>query len=548
MRSAIGLGARLSGLLLVMLLGVGPAAARESAIDWQPCSNAPGFQCGQLVVPLDYAHPRGTQISLALIEHPATDPAARVGALLFNSGGPGGAGTADLPLFLPFFSSDIQARFDIVSFDPRGIGGSDQLRCFATPGLENLLLSRLPAAGFPFTSAEVQQEISVYARFDRACARNGGPIQYHMDTADVARDMDRIRAALGESRLDYYGPSYGSYLGAVYANLFPSNVGRLVLDGDVPPVAWNDSVTGARLNTFSRIQSALGTQTALRMMLDDCGAVDVTRCAFSAGTPQETEQKYETLAQQVKLTPVTVDGQDYTYPLLLDADQAGLFTQNADSLSSGWSALAQLLQALWTASTSPTHTALALPVQQSAAPLLGLSPFATLPGSRFPGAEPPFATPTSGTAAQFSPELPEGTDGVLCSESPNPTDPTSYQPQAQYTNLTQSPDGFGYGWTWVAEPCAQWQARDSDRYNGPWNRSPVPLLVIGTLGDPNTSYTGAVSMTSVLGNARLLTETGGGHTALINTSDCVNAYVGDYLINGTLPPPGTVCNQNQPPF
>ena len=243
--------ATVAAALVSLLAAFGPVTASAQAtpsspLGWQTCAPpAEGFQCATLQVPLDYGDPGVAPISLALIRHQATDPAHRVGSLLWNPGGPGGSGVAGLPELYSYFPAAVRARFDIVSFDPRGIGGSNQLRCFSSPDQENALLAQLPPAGFPVGQAQTQTEINVWAQFDQACAAHGGPIQDHMDTADVARDMDQIRAALGEAKLDYYGISYGTYLGDVYANLFPSHVGHFVLDGNVAPVQWNDAVGGS---------------------------------------------------------------------------------------------------------------------------------------------------------------------------------------------------------------------------------------------------------------------------------------------------------------
>jgi TAP-like protein len=138
---------------------------------------------------------------------------------------------------------------------------------------------------------------------------------------------------------------------------------------------------------------------------------------------------------------------------------------------------------------------------------------------------------------------------VLCGESPNPAGPDSYARQSALFNATESPDGFGSVWTWLAEPCAQWQAHDADAYAGPWNRLPAGrYLVIGTLADSNTAYVSSVKMAAAVGGARLLTETGGGHTSLLNQSSCVNDAIDAFYASGALPPPGTICNQTKPPF
>ena len=157
--------------------------------------------------------------------------------------------------------------------------------------------------------------------------------------------------------------------------------------------------------------------------------------------------------------------------------------------------------------------------------------------------------PSALLSGDFDIELDEGVYGVLCSESPNPTDPFSYQGQADLLNTLQSPaGGFGSPWAWLAAPCAEWQARDADAYAGPWDLSPEPYLLIGTVADGNTAYTATHAMADAVGNGRVLTESGGGHTALLNKSDCVDGYVDAFLASGTLPPRGTVCDQNRAPF
>jgi pimeloyl-ACP methyl ester carboxylesterase len=522
------------------------AATPTSALSWHTCSDpaaqAGGFQCATLQVPLDYANASGPQISLALIRHRATNPDQRIGSLVWNPGGPGGSGVLGLPELYSYFPAALRARFDIVSFDPRGIGGSDQLQCFSSPDQEDALLGQLPPAQFPVGQAQTQTEISVWSQFDQACASNGGPIQDHMDTADVARDLDQIRAALGEAKLDYYGISYGTYLGDVYANMFPTRVGHLVLDGNVAPVQWNDPVGGAQNGTFIRIQSPLGTETALTTFLDDCGSVTAQACPFSAGTPSATTAKYRALLARLSVTPEVSDGQSYDAAYTTATVNGALDSvQPSSALSSpGWAGLAQLLQSLWSASDSPASASPQASSASSDAMALGLhrSELGAVSGTGQAPAQ----------SSAFGPEITEGIYGVLCSDSPNPTNPQSYTAQSAQADATQSPDGFGQTWGWFAEPCAQWQGRDSDRYTGPWNRSPVPLLLVGTLGDPDTAYNSTLNAAAALKNARVITETGGGHTALLNPSDCVNAATSAYLISGTLPAAGTVCNQNQAPF
>ena len=475
--------------------------------------------------PLDYDRPRGLRIDIAVIRHPAEDPAQRVGSVFWNAGGPGGAPTEALPATYSLFAAGLRARFDIVAIDPRGIGRSTPLHCFNGVREAASVLAGVPA-GFPLGRTQVRASVRSYQSLADACRRDGGPIQFHMGTANVARDMERLRGLLGESTMNYYGPSYGSYLGATYANLFPDRVGRMVLDGNAPPVEWNDTRAGKRRNTFLRIRSPQGALRGLRMMLRECGAVGISRCAFSAGDPAATEAKYGRLLKRLRTKPATVAKVPFSYPLTASTVGSLLASQNPNGITPGWKTLAALLQSLWkrTRDKSP-RSGVPHEVRQLVRALSQVE------------------LPKKG----YSVTAPEGTSGVLCSDSPNPRNPFSYQAQGR---LGEGRQAFGLGlvWSWLAAPCAAWTARDADAYTGPWDRPTPPILVIGTLGDPNTAYSGSKQMASQLANARLLTEAGGGHTALLNKSSCIDRHVDDYFLSGSLPSEGTVCQQDQAPF
>src|SRR5690349_17011159 len=186
-----------------------PAAAPAvPALDWQPCDG--GFFCATATVPLDYADPTGATIHLAVIKHPATDPAHRIGSVFFNPGGPGGSGVGFLKREYSQFPPAVRARFDLVSFDPRGVGQSTDLQCFDTIDQENQLLSGAPG-GYPEGSAQERVWDDTYTAFDKACAEHAGPLLAHDTTADVARDMDLLRQAVGDPTMNYIGTSYGTY-------------------------------------------------------------------------------------------------------------------------------------------------------------------------------------------------------------------------------------------------------------------------------------------------------------------------------------------------
>src|SRR5882672_4988712 len=199
-------------------------------LSWTDCGG--NLQCTTARVPLDYDHPDRDSISLAVIRRPAGDPARRVGSLVFNPGGPGTSGLEFVRKALAFIPPELLARFDFVSFDPRGVGESTPVRCFASLAEQQAFFGSVPP--FPVGASEEQ----VFMDADRRCLKRNARLLPHVSTANVARDMDLLRQALGESRLTYLGASYGTYLGTTYANLFPDRVRALALDGAVDPVAY----------------------------------------------------------------------------------------------------------------------------------------------------------------------------------------------------------------------------------------------------------------------------------------------------------------------
>ncbi len=259
------------------------SAAAAATVSWSPCNVQFGpFECATVRVPLDYDRPNGERIDIALTRLPATDPARRIGSLFLNPGGPGGSGV-DFVLGVgqSLYTPEVRARFDLVGFDPRGIMRSSGLRCFGTP-------KQWGPAGTPFAFPTTPAEEAVRARADGyiagACERRGTRVVDHMSTANVARDMDVLRGAVGDDKLSYAGFSYGSYLGVTYANLFPDRVRAVVVDGVLDPVAWSTGRGDEALTQpFStRLKSHSGAQATLDeffRLCDEAGA----GCAFSGG-------------------------------------------------------------------------------------------------------------------------------------------------------------------------------------------------------------------------------------------------------------------------
>jgi pimeloyl-ACP methyl ester carboxylesterase len=233
------------------------AAPSPSALLWTDCQN--GFQCATLKVPIDYAQPSRGSLDLALIRRPAEDPIHRVGSLVTNPGGPGAAGTQDLRLTAARYPPELRARFDLVSFDPRGVGMSSPVHCLDPPQLATYDALDFAAD----TPDEATAARNAQAQLAQACQTRYGRLLPFLSTTATARDLDRIRAALGDAKLTYFGASYGTYLGAVYAHLFPKRVRALVLDGAVDPALSTERLL---------LDQAVGYEQALQAFLADCAA------------------------------------------------------------------------------------------------------------------------------------------------------------------------------------------------------------------------------------------------------------------------------------
>jgi pimeloyl-ACP methyl ester carboxylesterase len=246
------------------------AAAPLPTLTWKPCAGAPGRQCARAQVPLDYDAPLGARISLALAKLPAGDPAHRIGTLFVNPGGPGGSGVDLVKTFADqLFTPAVRARFDILGFDPRGVAASTPLQCFATT---DQALAALAPFAFPYTRAQERVWFAADRRLAQACAGRAGAILDHMSTADVVRDIDLLRRAVGERTTTFVGYSYGSYIGSTYASLFPNRVRAVVIDGVIDPVSYATG-RGDQAKTLpvdARLVSEQGAYQTLQGFLSLC--------------------------------------------------------------------------------------------------------------------------------------------------------------------------------------------------------------------------------------------------------------------------------------
>jgi pimeloyl-ACP methyl ester carboxylesterase len=480
------------------------AAPRVPVLHWHACDG--GFQCATAQVPLDYRQPRGTLISIAVIRHPATGPGQPVGSLFVNGGGP----SEQIQGFVagyPAVPAVLRERFDLIDFDPRGFGFSSPIQCFSSITTEDKLLAPVePFPTFPVGTQQTQVFERTYASFGAQCARDAGALLDHDTTADVARDMNLLRQAVGARQLNYLGLSYATGLGATYANLFPATVGRMVLDANVNPVTWT---SGGSVPSFVREGDGPDTAARTRAFLNLCGKQSASKCAFSAGSPTATEAKFATLLKRLQAHPVTIAGQMFGY--------AALFSIVPPIDVSSWKPVAAQLQQLWLATGAPAASA----------------------------PRPASTNPASSAAAPY--EGLEQTLAMVCSDAADPRNIHDYLAAARTGSRY---GGFGQLAAWTEAPCAYWPAgTEQDRYTGPWNRPTAgTILVIGNTGDPVTPYQGAVAMARDLARARLLTVNEFGHTEFFNPSTCASNYEFRYLTTGQLPPQGTVCPQSLQPF
>ncbi|WSQ06441.1 alpha/beta hydrolase [Streptomyces sp. NBC_01231] len=273
--------------------GAPSPSAPAPQLDWKPCVQGSPFDCATAKVPLDYDDPGGRTIELAVVKRKATGPGQRIGTLFFNPGGPGGPGTVQMPQNYESFPREVRERFDIVSWDPRGIGSSTAVNCFASPE-EAADWGASKAAGFPVGAKERAAFTAAYEELGRRCEQRDPELLRHVSTAENARDLDQLRKAVGDQQLTYYGISYGTYLGATYANLFPGRVRAMVFDANWDPRAWtNDASDEApRTTSFQRLGSGRSAAETVNRFLTLCGSTTTARCAFSAGTPKATQDKY----------------------------------------------------------------------------------------------------------------------------------------------------------------------------------------------------------------------------------------------------------------
>jgi pimeloyl-ACP methyl ester carboxylesterase len=487
---------------------------------WTTCRKA--AQCATAELPLNYHDPHGPKIKVALLRIRAKDPRHRLGSIFVNPGGPGGSArdlAAQVPRVVP---KAILDRFDIIGADPRGVGGSTPVRCFATKAKQARTLAPFTATPFPGTPAQQRSWIGAAEALGRACSTTGRPVASAMDTTNVALDMDVLRRAVGDRKLTYLGESYGSYLGLVYANMFPGRVRAIAIDGIVDPQAWVGTPATADVPLFDRMGAAAASYRALHELLELCQRAGRPRCSFAtANTPARFARLAARLrARPLRLAAPGIKATTFTYPNLI-AD-TGQWLRRPAGYRDLFAELTDLARLIAPGGGGAGRAAVVRA-------LLRLHH----------AVQPPPGYDTVLVAGS----------GVLCTDGLSAANAASWPAAAAAAGRRTR--YFGAAGAWPTIQCARntWTAQDQDVYRGPFNRrTDAPVLVVGDKWDPVTSYGSAVKVAHMLPNSRLVASDSWGHTALL-TSACVDNAVFGYLIRPLAPAPKiTHCRGNIQPF
>jgi pimeloyl-ACP methyl ester carboxylesterase len=452
-------------------------------IHWSSCSPA-GWECGTVTVPLDYSNPTGPKVQIAVNRHRATDASRRIGSLLVNPGGPGISGT-DFAVNNYSSWSGLTPYFDLVGFDPRGVGKSEPIKCLSDSQLDAFN----SADAWPDDPGELQTLVDEAKTLASGCQAKNGALLPHVDTVTAARDLDQIRAALGDPKITYFGYSYGTFLGLTYAHLFPTHIRALVLDSVLDPSIDETTLT---------VVQAEGFEKDLDDYLAGC-ETSQPACPFRGG-----DQKAQLLAllERLDKNPLPVGSRSLNSTLAL----TGILYTMYFNPSESWPYLSQALDR----------------EQQGDGSLLLAFADAYLERDN---------------NGHYSNSL-EANYAINCLDHPVPADPSYFQTRAQ--ELQQVAPVFGPFVAYSDLPCRYWPVaatRVPQALDAP---GAPPIVLVGQTGDPATPYQWAQAVHGQLSQSILITRTGDGHGGY-DISSCVRALVNPYLVQLTVPPDGRDC-------
>jgi pimeloyl-ACP methyl ester carboxylesterase len=465
---------------------VPPPAPEPPALQWKPCAEDRSVQCAVLQVPLDYSKPSGRKIGIALAKVPSRNKSRRIGSMLVNPGGPGSSGVGFALRAQRLFGSSITDRFDIIGFDPRGVQRSAAIDCVTDARFDAYL------AADPVPDNEVERQLlrDVSKELADGCAKTVGvDVMRHLGTFDAARDMEQIRRALGEAQISMMGFSYGTLLGATYAELFPSRVRAFVLDGALDSAASSDD--------RARIQ-AKGFEEVLQAWAKDCSR----RKSCSGTLRDDPLAGVDQLLAAVETGPLKVGTRQVGPGEAMLGLVRGLYSQR-----SGWPRL---------------DSAIADALNGNGAAMLQLADDYSNrdPRGRFDG-------------------LLEANAVINCVDVAANPDPAHYDRLA--VELAKVSPRFGASIAYGALPCAYWATPAMSTGWRTTAAGAAPILVVGTTNDPATPYVWAEAMAAQLQSGVLLTNKGDSHTAYFTGGRCTRQTIERYLVDLKVPPDGKSC-------
>ncbi|MFI6441479.1 alpha/beta hydrolase [Streptomyces sp. NPDC050759] len=461
---------------------------------WHSCE-VPGFECATLKVPLDYDRTAGGDVRLAVARKKATGPGKRLGSLFVNPGGPGASAIGYLQAYAGIgYPAAVRARYDMVAVDPRGVARSEPVKCLDGRDMDTYAQTDIT----PDDARETTELVDAYKKFAEGCGGHSAKLLRHVSTVESARDMDIVRAALGDPKLNYVGASYGTFLGATYAGLFPGRSGRLVLDGAMDP-----SLSARRLN----LDQTAGFETAFQSFAKDCVQQPDCPLGTKTTTTAQAGQNLRTFFAELDAHPVPTG----------DADRRNLgealATTGVIAAMYDESSWAQLREALGSAMKENDGAGLLV---------LADSYYAR-------GADGRYGNLMSANAAVNCLDLPPAYDSPEAVEKAVPT-------------FEKASPVFGEGLAWASLNCAYWPVGPTGEPHRIKAEGAAPIVVVGTTRDPATPYRWARALAAQLSSARLLTYDGDGHTAYGRGSTCIDSAIDAYLLRGTPPVDGKRCS------
>ncbi|MEU6589381.1 alpha/beta hydrolase [Streptomyces sp. NPDC046881] len=494
--SSPSVGGRVEAALAELPRATPSALARyyDQRLRWRDCG-VPGFQCATMRAPLDYDKPDAGDVRLAVARKKATGKGEPLGSLLVNPGGPGGSAVEYLQQYAGVgYPAQVRARYDMVAVDPRGVARSEPVECLDGRQMDAYTQTDTT----PDDARERDALVAADRKFAESCGARSARLLRHVSTVEAARDMDILRAVLGDRKLNYVGASYGTLLGATYAGLFPGRVGRIVLDGAMDP-----SLDARRLN----LDQTAGFETAFRAFAKDCVRHSDCPLGGRGTTPAQVGDHLQAFFRKLDAHPIPAgdaDGRRLGEALATTAVIASMYDEGS------WE---QLREALTSAMK-----------ENDGSGLLSLS------DSYYErDADGRYSNLMMANAAVNCLDLPPAFSG--------PEDVEKALPAFEKASPV-----FGPGLAWAALNCTYWPVRATGEPHRIAAKGAAPIVVVGTVRDPATPYRWARSLAAQLSSARLLTYDGDGHTAYGRGSACIDTAIDAYLLHGTPPPPGKRCS------